>query len=135
MLFYILNSLVTIACLQPDPPLPDLLTRPLLRPPFPRLGTPLFLFSNSWFTSPYPLDPPQPDPPLPPGTPNILLFDQVHHKLGCTAKDLVRGLKSWTLGIEVLYYLCSENKGADQLRVTAKLICVFVFTYANVGFP
>ena len=34
-------------------------------------------------------------------------------------------------GVEVeeeLYYLCSENKGADKLTaVTAQLICVFVF--------
>ena len=29
-----------------------------------------------------------------------------------------------------MYYLCSENKGA----VTAKLICVFVFAYANRWF-
>ena len=30
-----------------------------------------------------------------------------------------------------MYYLCSENKGTDQLRVTVKLICVFVFAYAK----
>ena len=30
--------------------------------------------------------------------------------------------------VEELYYLCSENKGADQL--SAKLICTFVFAYA-----
>ena len=34
-----------------------------------------------------------------------------------------------------MYYLCSENKGADQLRgVTVKLICVFVFAYADCCF-
>ena len=36
-----------------------------------------------------------------------------------------------------MYYPCSENKGADQLRgyaVTAKLICVFVFAYADCWF-
>ena len=39
-----------------------------------------------------------------------------------------------------MYYPCSENKGADQLHgyrkadVTAKLICVFVFTYADCWF-
>ena len=35
-----------------------------------------------------------------------------------------------------MYYPCSENKGADQLRgsVTAKLICVFVFAHANCLF-
>ena len=36
-----------------------------------------------------------------------------------------------------MYYPCSENKGADQLRgyrVIAKLICVFVFAYAKSQF-
>ena len=36
---------------------------------------------------------------------------------------------------EELYYPSSENKDADQLRgVTAKLICVFVFAYADFWF-
>ena len=31
-----------------------------------------------------------------------------------------------------MYYLCNENKGADQFcGITAKLICVFVFAYAK----
>ena len=33
-----------------------------------------------------------------------------------------------------MYYLCSENKDADQFAVTAKLICVFVFAYAKCWF-
>ena len=36
-----------------------------------------------------------------------------------------------------MYYPCSENKGADQLRgysLTAKLICIFVFAYADCWF-
>ena len=46
--------------------------------------------------------------------------------------------------MEGLYYPCSENKGADQLRgdreaglrlcVTAELVCVFVFAYAKNRF-
>ena len=32
-----------------------------------------------------------------------------------------------------LYYLCSENKGADQLR-GYRLICAFVFAYAKSRF-
>ena len=42
--------------------------------------------------------------------------------------------------VEELYYPCSENKGADQLRgycekaITAKLICAFVFAYADCWF-
>ena len=30
-----------------------------------------------------------------------------------------------------MYYLCSENEGADQPANTAQLICTFVFTYAK----
>ena len=33
-----------------------------------------------------------------------------------------------------LYYQSSKNKGADQLAVTAKLICVFVFAYVDCWF-
>ena len=33
-----------------------------------------------------------------------------------------------------MYYPSSENKGTDQLAVTAKLICVFVFAYADCWF-
>ena len=30
--------------------------------------------------------------------------------------ELSTGLKFWILKVEALYYLCSENKDADQLR-------------------
>ena len=33
-----------------------------------------------------------------------------------------------------LYYPCSENKGVISFRVTAKLVCAFVFLYANCWF-
>ena len=50
---------------------------------------------------------------------------------------LSRGLKFRIYEVEALYYLCSENKGTDQLRsaVTAQLICVFVFakTGSRIG--
>ena len=50
-------------------------------------------------------------------------------------QKMARGKKFQILKIEGLYYLCSENKGADQLRSnTAKLICVFVFPYAKCWF-
>ena len=50
-------------------------------------------------------------------------------------QKMARGLKFRTEKVEGLYYLCSKNKGADQLAVTAKLICVFVFgLHINVGF-
>ena len=49
-----------------------------------------------------------------------------------------RSLKFWMLVEEELCYPCSKNKGADQLRgnfaVTAKLICAFVFAYADCWF-
>ena len=38
-----------------------------------------------------------------------------------------RILKVWVEVEEELYYLSSENKGADHCAVTAQLICVFVF--------
>ena len=31
---------------------------------------------------------------------------------------MARGFKIWILEVEGLYYLCSKNKGADQLPVT-----------------
>ena len=53
---------------------------------------------------------------------------------------MARGLKFRIKEVEGLYYLCSANKGADQLRGsacfadTAKLFCVFVFAYAKSRF-
>ena len=49
-------------------------------------------------------------------------------------QKMARGLKFRIEEVEELYYLCSENKGADQFAVTAKLICVFVFAYAKCWF-
>ena len=49
-------------------------------------------------------------------------------------QKMARGLEFRIFKIEGLYYLCRENKGADQLVVTAKLICVFVFSYAKRWF-
>ena len=46
-------------------------------------------------------------------------------------QKMARGLKFRIKKIGGRYYICSENKGADQLlgnfAVTAKLICFFVF--------
>ena len=49
------------------------------------------------------------------------------------SQKTARGLKFRIKKVEGLYYLCSENKGADQLR-EAKLICIFVFAYAKCLF-
>ena len=57
--------------------------------------------------------------------------DQVRHKPGCTATEDGWRLEISILKVEGLYFLCGENKGADQLAVTAQLICVFVFAYAK----
>ena len=43
--------------------------------------------------------------------------DQVPHKPGCTGtEDIARGMKLRIKKVEGLYYLCRENKGADQFR-------------------
>ena len=44
------------------------------------------------------------------------------------SQKIVRGLKFLIKEVEGLHYPFSETKGPDQLRVTAKLICVFVFS-------
>ena len=49
-------------------------------------------------------------------------------------QKMARGLKFWIKEVEELYYLCTENKGADQLRGHLQLICAFVFAYAKSRF-
>ena len=44
---------------------------------------------------------------------------------------MARGLKVWILKVDELYYLCSENKVLISFADTAKLICIFVFAYAD----
>ena len=46
-----------------------------------------------------------------------------------------RSLKFRVKVEEILYYLCSEKKALISFAVTAKLICVFVFAYAEFVFP
>ena len=45
------------------------------------------------------------------------------------SQKMVRGWKFWIYKVQELYYPFSENKG-----VTAKLICAFVFAYADCWF-
>ena len=47
--------------------------------------------------------------------PVFRVSDQVPHKPGCTPTEDGRKLEISDLA-EGLYYLCCENKGADQLR-------------------
>ena len=49
-------------------------------------------------------------------------------------QKMARGLKFPIKVVDGLYYPFSENKGTDQLAVTAKLSCVFVFAYAKIRF-
>ena len=42
--------------------------------------------------------------------------DQVRHKPAVQPQKMARGLKFRFKEVEGLYYPCSENKGADQLR-------------------
>ena len=50
--------------------------------------------------------------------------------LAVQSQKMDRGWKFWIYVEEQVYFLCSENKHTDT--VTAKLICVFVFTYAKL---
>ena len=47
--------------------------------------------------------------------------DQLRHKPDCKATEDGWRLEISDLGNRGLYYLCSENKGADQLRGSAPL--------------
>ena len=63
--------------------------------------------------------------------PTILVPTRSDKNRAVQSQKMVRGLKVWILKVEALYYLCSENKG---LAVTVKLICAFVFAYADCLF-
>ena len=65
---------------------------------------------------------------------NNVVSEHARHKPSCTSTE--DGYwKFWTLKVEELYSQHRENKGADQLPVTAKLLCVFIFAYLQeVGF-
>ena len=47
---------------------------------------------------------------------NNLGSDEVRHKPGCTVTEDGERLEILDLKVEELYYPCSENKGAEQLR-------------------
>ena len=48
------------------------------------------------------------------------------------AQKMAIGLKCLISEVDVLYYLCSKNKGSDQLRVITQLICTLVFKYLGL---
>ena len=49
-------------------------------------------------------------------------------------QKMVRGWKFWILKVEELYYPCSKIKVLISFKVTAMLICTFVFAYADCCF-
>ena len=63
----------------------------------------------------------------------IWVSDQVRHKPAYKVTEAGSKLERLDLSNEKLYYLCSENKGAE---VTAQLMCVFCFRIMKqiVGF-
>ena len=53
--------------------------------------------------------------------PVFRVSDQVPHNQALQPHKMARGLKFRIKKVEGLYYLCSENKGANQLRSSASL--------------
>ena len=47
---------------------------------------------------------------------SLVLPTSSEAKTAVQPQKMVRGLKFWIYEVEELYYLCSENKGADQLQ-------------------
>ena len=51
------------------------------------------------------------------------------------SQKMIRGWKFWIKKVEELHHPCSENiQTAIGLAITAKLICVFGFAYADCWF-
>ena len=66
---------------------------------------------------------------------NILVSDLVRHKPGCTATG--DGYRLEILDLEsrrIVLSMKRKTKAQISFAVTAKLICVFVFTYAKCLF-
>ena len=68
------------------------------------------------------------------GKPTISFPNRCDRNRAVQAQKLAREWKFLIKKVEESFYPCSENKGADQLRGTVKLICVFVFAYADCWF-
>ena len=64
------------------------------------------------------------------GKTNNVVSEQVRHKPACTSTERARSLKFWIYcTIRV-----AKTKALISLAVTAKLICAFVFAYADYNF-
>ena len=55
-------------------------------------------------------------------------------KSGVRLQKQARSLKFWRLVEEELYYRVAKTKALISFAITAKLICVFVFAYADYWF-
>ena len=65
-------------------------------------------FSSSWISTNY--------KSLHMRKPTIWVPTRSHTNYAVQSQKMVRGWKFWIYKVEELYYSCSENKGADQLR-------------------
>ena len=68
------------------------------------------------------------------GKPTLWFLTRSDKNRAVQSQKQARSLKFWILVEEDLYYPSSENKGLISFAVTAKLIYVFVFTYADCWF-
>ena len=57
-----------------------------------------------------------------------------HTNRAVKQEKMARGLKFRIYEVEGWYYLCSKNKGADQLRGQREADLVFVFAFAKIRF-
>ena len=64
------------------------------------------------------------------GKPTMLFMNWSNTNRSVQLQKMARILTFWILEEEGLYYLCSGN----SVTVTEKLVCVFVFTYADCWF-
>ena len=64
------------------------------------------------------------------GKPTMWFPNRSDTNQAAQAQKQARSLKFWIYKGEELYYPCSENKGADQLRSN----CALVFAYADCWF-
>ena len=66
--------------------------------------------------------------------PTIWVPTRSHTNQPVQSQKMVRGWKFCIQKVEELYYTHSEIKALISFTVTAKLICAFVFAYANCWF-
>ena len=65
---------------------------------------------------------------------NALVSDQIDINQALQSQKMARGLKFRIKEVEGLYYLCSENKGANQLRNYRQADLHLCFAYAKSQF-